>query len=341
MSSNKISTIQTGAHQFNTNGITKYSLMMGGLNVTRDALAMYDPQIGGYYRIFMVRKPVWVNEYFKTTGGETSKMDAFKHILEYGNLGVSGIQGIDVEMEEIRGGYANRAFEIPKMSNDGTTELTIKVMEFSGSPIREILHTWVNGSIDTQTAMAHYNGLIAAGVLEHSQANQTAEFIYVVTDQTGHKVNYACMFANCFPKSVPADHFNGEAGEHNYAQLDVTFTCTKYEGIDVNNKALELLSKHQIMVNSLEFYSGLDISKEPTSYYNASNGQMVEESTTSTGSIKNAADAAKRTLYRADTKNIVTAATPKRDYYGNSTDATNGIYTTPSFTRTANEFGNK
>ena len=33
-----------------------------------------------------------------------------------------------------------------------------------------------------------------------SQSNHTAKFIYVVTDRTGMKVEYACMFANCMPK---------------------------------------------------------------------------------------------------------------------------------------------
>lgn len=36
--------------------------------------------------------------------------------------------------------------------------------------------------------------------LAYSQSNHTAKFIYVVTDRTGLKVEYACMFANCMPK---------------------------------------------------------------------------------------------------------------------------------------------
>ena len=336
-----VSTIQTGAHQFNAEGITKYSLMMGGLNVTHDSLAKYDPLVGGYYRIFMVRKPAWVDKYFETSNRGISKMNAFKHILEYGNLGVSGIEGIEVETDQIQGGYANRSFEVPKLANDGTNTLTIKVPEFQGSPMREVLHTWVNGSIDTQSAFAHYYGLIAAGVIDRSQANQTAEFIYAQTDQTGHKLNYACMFANCFPKNVPADHFNGQPGEHDIAQFEINFTCTKYEGIDVNYKALELLSRHQIMVNSMEFYSHLDdaISSDTKTYYNASTGELVDNETTTPNSVK---DKEKTTLHRF---NISDEISPKNgtdnsfstDYYGNNKDASNGIYTTPSFTVTANK----
>lgn len=51
-------TIQTGAHQYNDSNLQNYSLMMGGLNVTRGALDQYDPLVTGYYRLFMVRKPI-------------------------------------------------------------------------------------------------------------------------------------------------------------------------------------------------------------------------------------------------------------------------------------------
>ena len=71
------------------------------------------------------------------------------------------------------------------------------------------------------------------------------------------KVEYACMFANCFPKEIPTEHFNSNAGEHDLVSFDVKFSTTKYEGYDVNLKAQKLLKMHQIMTNSLEFYTGL------------------------------------------------------------------------------------
>lgn len=265
-------TIQTGANQFKGNGITKYSLMMGGLNVRHDVLRAFDPLIGGYYRIFMVREPAWVKKYLG------KKSTIFRHIVEYANMGVSGIEDIGVEFDQITGGYSARQFEIPKTTTDGTTSFQIKLMEFSGSPVREYIHTWVNGTVDTQTNMAHYYGLIANGTMAFAQANHTAEFIYVVTDQTGMKVNYACMFANCFPKKIPTSHFNGDPGEHNYAQIDLDFTCTKYEGPEVNDKAKELLARHQIMVNSLEFYSGISTKsiKKDEKYYSAETGLLTD-----------------------------------------------------------------
>lgn len=268
-------TIQTNAHQFTNEDITKYSLMLGGLNVTHDVLKQYDPLIGGYHRLFMVRRPEMLVRYFGS--GNNSRMTTFKHILEYGNLGVSGISGITVDFADIQGGYSGKSFSIPTSAKDDTSQFTVKVYEFSGSPIREVLYTWVNGVSDTNSGLAHYNGLIAAGDLGYSQANQTAEFIYVLTDRTGMKVEYACLLCNCFPTAVPADHFNSDSpGSHEYVSLDLEFKCTKYEGVDVNQKAKILLKNHQIMVNSLEFYTGLkerDL-KEGATGYNPKTGKL-------------------------------------------------------------------
>lgn len=267
-------TIQTGAHQFNAAQITKYALTLGGLNTTFNSLKQWDPLIGNYPRLFMVRKPISVVEYF---ADEPMKFNAFKHMLEYGNLGVTGLQNVTVDFDEIKGGYGGRSFEIPKGTQDSTNEFTVKLLELSGSAVREILHCWVNSTVDLDTSLLHYNGMIAAGKLGHSQANHTAEFIYVSTDRTGMKVEYACHLTNCFPKEIPTDHFNADdPSDHKHVEIDVKFTCTKREGIDVNEKAKKLLKAYQIMTNSLEYCTGLnvaDITMNPTGY-NARTGEL-------------------------------------------------------------------
>ena len=260
-------TIQTGAHQFNGNKIVQYALTLGGFNTTHGALKQWDPLITNYPRLFMVRKPLSLQRYFV---GHEIKFDAFKHLLEYGNLGVSGLQNPSVEFDEIKGGYGGRSFEIPKGVTDGTNEFTVKLIELNGSPVREIIHTWINSVVDLDSGLLHYNGLVAAGQLGYSQANHTAEFIFVQTDRSGMKVQYACHLTNCFPKEIPTDHFNADdPSDHKHVEIDVKFTCTKREGLDVNKKAIELLKAYQIMTNSLEYCTGLsesDITQNPTGY---------------------------------------------------------------------------
>jgi hypothetical protein len=245
-----INTIQSNIKNHTGDNLTNYALFMGGLNVTNDVLASYDPLRTGYGRLFMVRKPTFLTENI------SNKLNKFKHILEYGNTSIQGINDISVNFNSITGGYAGRSFEIPSVATDDTNAFTVTVYEFSGSPVREVIHTWINGTVDILTGLSHYNGDSTPKL----QANQTAEFVYVATDATGQNVEYACFLANCFPKNLKNDHWNYSAGEHNLVEYQIEFTCSKYESLQINKLGQALLDRYKIQANSLNFFSGIKTS---------------------------------------------------------------------------------
>ena len=245
-------TIQSNIKHHTYDNMNNYALFVGGTNVIHDVLQCYDPLRTGYGRLFMVRKPVFLEKFFE--GSASNPLNKFKHILEYGNTSVQGIQDPSVNFESVTGGYVGNSFEIPTVAQDGTNSLTVKVYEFSGSPVREVIHSWINGTTDLLTGLTHYNGVDSG--IARIQANQTAEFIYVSTDSTGEAVEYACLFANCFPKGINNDVYNYEAGQHQLVQTDIEFTCTKYESVQINAVAAKLLEKYKVITNSLNFYSG-------------------------------------------------------------------------------------
>lgn len=249
-----MSTIQSNIKNHTNDNLLNYALFMGGLNVTHDVLANYDPFIGGRARLFMVRKPLVLEQAIP------NKLNKFKHILEYGNTGVNGIGDMSVDFQEISGGYLNRKFSVPTSVTDDTDTITIKVYEFSGGPVREVIYTWVNSVIDTISGLTHYNGIDEK--IARIQSNHTAEFIYCVTDNTGDNVEYACLLANCFPTTIKNDHFNYNAGEHNIVEYEVPFKATKYEGMQINKIATSLLKRYKILSNSLNFYSGIEDSDD-------------------------------------------------------------------------------
>jgi len=264
----------TAMKNFNDADITKYALFLGGTNVAHDVLEKYDPLKTGYGRLFMVRKPIFLDKLY--SGNGTSMMDVFKHILEYGNTAVSGLNDVNVEFESLKGGYVGKSFEIPTYAQDNTNSFSVKVYEFSGSPIREVLHTWINGTTDLLTGLTTYHGLVNTE-LQAKQSNQTAEFIYVATDNTGENVEYACFLANCFPKQLNTDVFNYESGSHSLAETTIEFTCTKYESIHINKVACRLLERYKMLANSLNFYSGItDAEIGEGKYYNVQNGQIKD-----------------------------------------------------------------
>jgi hypothetical protein len=127
------------------------------------------------------------------------------------------------------------------------------------------------------------------------------------------KVEYAVMLCNCFPKQVPMQHFESSAGDHDKVELDLEFACTPYHGIDVNEKAKLLLKRNQIMVNSLEFCTGLDVKSsifQTRSGYDPTTGQ-IKHGTTLAGAGLSYRTAVNNDNESATTQNLDVDSTDK------------------------------
>ena len=267
----KILTIQSDIKQHKFDSLTDYALFLGGTNVTHDVLQCYDPLKNGWGRIFMVREPIFIQSIGNNNDAIRKKFKKFKHILEYGNTAIGGLSNIDVQFASVEGGYSGRGFQVPTHVQDSADTLSISTYEFSGSPMREMLHFWINGTTDIQSTFSHYYG----EDLEKIQANHTAEFIYVMTDQSGEKIEYACQWCNCFPKSINLDSYNTDSGSHDVVKIQVDFDGVKYESPQINRKATELLKRYKIMVNSLDFNGGNAASYSGEgSYYDKNTGKL-------------------------------------------------------------------
>lgn len=258
----KITGIQDGIHSLSSNAddFCKYSLFLGGTNARNDVLRHYTPLQTGYARIFMVRKPLFMQWTME------SKFKRFKHILEYAFTAVSGLSDISMDTRQIAGSYGGKSIEVPTMVTDSTNAFTITVFEFSGSPVREVLTAWINGIHDLNSNLTHYNGYAkidglndsAGDRIEVNQANETAEFIYVVTDRTGMNIEYACLLTNCFPKNINIDPFNFQSQSHDTVETGIEFACTKYESNQINQVAKKLVQQNMVLTNSLNFHSGFN-----------------------------------------------------------------------------------
>lgn len=244
----------------NKTDMTGYSLFLGGLNVKRAALEQYNVLKTGKGRIFLTKMPFFM----KALMPEATKN--FKHVIEYGFMDIQGIQDLTMEFDSITGGYAGRSFEIPTILKDETNEITIKVLEFAGSPMREYLEMWMTGVSDPNSGFTHYHGLAIPQPNENgngfkdpevevSQANHTMEAFYVMTDQTGYNIEFACMLCNMFPKTSARNHFNHTSGEMAHVELEIAFTCTMYTSPDINAVAQLLLNKYRVLYNFLDFKS--------------------------------------------------------------------------------------
>lgn len=274
-------TFQDGLKSVDNTNITKYALFLGGLDVTRDVLSAYDPFKTGFGRIFMTRGPVFI----ENNSDMFNKLRVFKHILEYANTGIDGINDIGVNSADIQGGFAQRTMQVAMSAQNDTNSFTISTYEFSGSPMRELLTYWVTGVSDLQSGFATYHG----SDIPVKQSNHTAEFVYVLTDQTGRASNieFACLFANCYPNGIQMSHLNTRSGDHNIVELQIGFSCTMYFSPKINEIGRKLLEKYQILMDSLDFnpkfdvdtqdfYGGAANPDQPATYYDSEHGTITE-----------------------------------------------------------------
>lgn len=269
---------QTGARQFNGSGITDYSLFVGGVNATHHALSKYSPLMNGFGRLFMVRAPKILLQYFAVNQNMYSADSRFmqvKHMMEYMNRSIQGFgeRTLAVAGTPIMGGYAGRQFNTPTVTKDGTENFQLGMFEFNGSPVFDIIDTWQQMIADENSGLSTYGGAISVGkdssgldtrmwntrdgintAIEFNEANHTAEFIYILTDRSGAQVERAILLADCFPTSIaqssPLDY---TAGTHDNVTYDISFNCVPYRSPIITSIANDLLKKYAIVSNSLNF----------------------------------------------------------------------------------------
>ena len=233
-------------------GIENHAYWLGGTDTTRETLSQYDLQRAGYGRLFIMRMPRFMDVILPDS---TKKV---KHLLQYANVGVDGIQGYSVDFASVTAGYAGNTVEIPTSAKDDTTSITIKIYDTAHSLIRSYIDYWITGTIDPYTGLCHYHGACESGLDSHvirSQANQTMEAVYVSTDPSGEQVQYACLLTNMFPKSSDHSAFVYEPGSHDLIQLSLEFTANKYMSAQIDQLGKQLLDNYKILKNYMNFAS--------------------------------------------------------------------------------------
>lgn len=277
-------TAQTGGLQFAGGpDLTEYSLFIGGLSATNNALKHYTPLVTGYNRLFIVRPPTFVIDYFKNTesgdNGWYSPKSLWiqaKHILEYAFLSVTGFQESTIETDTLSGGYANRSIAVPTGRTGHTTQIQVTVPEFSGSPIRQVFRDiWMNGIIDEMSGATTYQGKVAVDKYNNpayieegeivgqpgtpgigyqvNEANHSAEAIWVQTDRSLMNVENAIMCAYMYPINVTSSNggLDYTTGQHDLMQTQITFNVVTYRSNPVTAIADKLLKTYYISCNTL------------------------------------------------------------------------------------------
>lgn len=241
-------TIQSNINN-NTKNYSNFSYFLGGVDVTQQNLDQFTPYIQGVSRIFLYTAPVFMEKMY------SDKTKNFRSYIETGYTRIDGIGDLSVDFVDFEGGFAGQKFSNVSLSRDDTDSITISVYEQSGSPVREYLDTWVTGTRDPRSGIAHYHGALEAhkDTVSYGEKFHTAEMIYMNLDPTGKAIEYACMFAHAFPTKVSKSHLNYEKGNRDNVLMDLEFKVTKYESPAINQVAAWYLANSTVEYNYLNF----------------------------------------------------------------------------------------
>ena len=173
-------------------------------------------------------------------------------VREFLELWITGIR-------DPRSGVAHYhgVVETPKHKtlNDGTAGTYAGYGGINGG-MRNVFTYNDNGQLEQQfddEGKAKTELARSAMYVPYGEKYHTAEFVYYDLDPTAHYIEYACMFAHAFPKSVNKDQYNYNSGERSPIEVSVPFSVMKYESRYINDLAVRYLIKDQLEYNYLNF----------------------------------------------------------------------------------------
>lgn len=252
----------------NTKDYNDFSYFISGIDVTEQNLDQLTPYVPGISRLFMHRTPLFMDVAFPQLTRN------FKSYVETGYRSVEGIEDLSADFISIDGGFANQSFENISKVTDSSNQLSFELWEQTGSPVREFIELWMTGVRDPRSGVAHYHGYVGvpssggdsnivssaanAGrsvgtYVPYGEKNHTAEFMYYALDPTAHYIEYAALFAHCFPRSIQKSHLNYTSGSRDGVSMNLQFAATKYESRYINDLAVYYLLKDQLEYNYLNF----------------------------------------------------------------------------------------
>ena len=184
----------------------------------------HDPYVTGYAFILWLHVPKWL-----------SNVAEFKALSQKNFKSFSGLQNIQLETEGLRGGFTVNELHYAKSLGAKPSEFNLKFQAHSGAPMERLYNEWVSGIRDPKTGVALYPK--KAGIPYHS-SNHTGTLLYVVTrpdadNFEGKNIEHASLWTHVEPKTIHLEHYNFESGNHDFSELEQTFSGQFHFGEEV------------------------------------------------------------------------------------------------------------
>ena len=288
-------TLQTGIREYNGD-LSQYTGMRGGLVPDIHTLRSLNPLTTNRVICVMQRGPLFMMHYFKKSGAADNdaynpqnEYGQYKKIIEYYNTAIQpGIGEASLASQPLQGGFAGRSLNFPTVQNTNNQQtLSITVPQMCGRPVANFHNMWIDGIADPITGLTTYHGLVAGSVsstekgftpqrifapitsngttdlnafaLEPSPAWEVAEFMLILLDRSGARVEAAIMALGCVPSAKVGmnDTFvqNG-TGQSQIQQLNLGFSCQYIQSAYVNDLASRYVAQFAVFGNSMNLNPG-------------------------------------------------------------------------------------
>jgi hypothetical protein len=219
--------------------VTKYNLMRGVPDF--GSLVQFNPYETGYAAFVICEMPKFMQALAEQDESYKKLVDNFAHILEYEFRGLQGLPNLEGQAGTITDGI-NELQYINRVTMDTSVQVSMEVIEKSGSTITKFAEYYLTGIKDRMTQAKTYHGLIKNNLLDPGLENEVFTFLYYVTDNTMLRLERSVLLANAqLTTAELGSLYNSTRGTIDNVSFTLNFNCFPVYGVEVDKAAKILL----------------------------------------------------------------------------------------------------
>ena len=201
-------------------------LWKGVPQLSEDMLNAFEAAYTGHQFFFVIEMPRFMYSGIYANTNMHQQAKNIKAIIERASVGFNGFSNMTMEFSDQDDGNGRKISHPTRVTKE-QTDITLRLHEFAGLPLKNAIETWMTGVYDYRSEHGHYHGNlgIPGG---WCNANHTMSLLVVQVDPSWTEIQDAAYYYNMMPTEVPFDHFNWTKGEHTIVEdYDLTFKCNE------------------------------------------------------------------------------------------------------------------
>lgn len=179
-----------------------------------------DPYISGYHFIWFDKLPSALTNYTSRGISGLDNIDDIKKILAASCLSVTPPGGTLAKVEFT--GLGGIKWAVPGNIDYGNA-VSVKFLEFSKTPILDIMHSWVKMIRDYRTGVTELEDTDEG--IGYSNRTYAATMFYWTTAPDAMSIEYYAAYDGVFPTKDPQDLFSSDIETIGKLDIEIEFNC--------------------------------------------------------------------------------------------------------------------